>query len=154
MSPVDLIDRNGPYLAGPSQEGEGPANQDPRQTTAFCAVWTLAALAQMVRSATTSATFFDLVGPRGLLIDPEHEFPVADLLVCLARLRSCQMVSIRSSDPDRVAALAFQQGDDQVFLIGNLTQEPIVVRLPFAEEVPVPGYGVVLSSRHSTDRIA
>ena len=153
MSPVDLIGLDGPYPAGPSQEGEGPANQDPRQMTAFCAVWTLAALAQMVRSGTTSATFFDLVGPRGLLIDPEHEFPVADLLACLARLRSCQMVSIESSDPDRVTALAFQQGDDQMFLIGNLTQEPIAVRLPSAKEVRVPGYGVVLTSMHSTDRI-
>lgn len=154
LSPVDLIGLEGPYPAGPSREGEGPANQDPRQTTAFCAAWTLAALAQMAGSGTTSATFFDLVGPRGLLIDPEQEYPVATLLACLARLRSSRMVAIRSSDPDRVAALAFEHDGAHVFIIANLSNLPTAVQLPSTDEVLIPGYGVVLSSKNATDRIA
>jgi hypothetical protein len=154
MSPVDLIGFNGPFPAGPSQEGEGPANQDPRQRASFCAAWTLAALAQMARAGTASATFFELVGPRGLLMDPERVFPVADLLACVARMRSSRVVSLRTSDQDRVAALAFHQDGADVFLIGNLSQDPISVRPPSAAEVTVPGYGVVLWSNHATDRIA
>ncbi|MFZ4486278.1 MAG: hypothetical protein ACOYO9_06785 [Candidatus Nanopelagicales bacterium] len=154
MSPVDLIGLNGPFPAGPSLEGEGPANEDPRQQTSFCAAWTLAALAHMVRAGTTSVTLFELVGARGLVVDPERMFPVADLLACLARTRSSRLISVRSSDPDRVAVLAFHRDDADVFLIGNLTQDPIAVRPPSADEVTVPGYGVVLWSKLATDRIA
>lgn len=154
VSPLDLIGLNGPYPAGPSREGQSPANQDSRQTTAFCAAWTLAALAQLVRSRTTSVTLFELVGPRGLLIDPELEFPVASLLAAMAPMRSSRIALIRSGDPDRVAALAFDDNGTHAFLVANLTPRPIAVRLPSAEELTVPGYGVVLSSSHAADEIA
>lgn len=144
MSPVALIGSSGPYPAGPDVEGDVPANQDPRQRESFCAAWTVAALVEMAASAVTSVTLFDLVGPRGLLTDPEEAYPVADVLALLAPLRAMTALSVRVSDPDRVAGLVFRGEASDTFLIANLTSEPVTVRLPSGEPIGLAAYGVVV----------
>ena len=139
FSPADLIGVNGPYPSGPSTDGK--ANQDPRQSEAFCAAWTLGAISQMVRCGADSATFFELVGARGL-IDDRH-FPVLDLFREIGRLRRRPLRAVRVSDDERVAALMFETDDAITTIVGNLTGGPLAVDLHSARELSLAPYEVV-----------
>ena len=127
LSPVDLIGVNGPYPAGPMAPRGRAVNEDPRLWTAFGAAWTLAALAEMARCRTTSATFFELSGPRGLL-DGSRSSSVFRLFSDLGSVRDWTLVTARSSAPDRLAVLAFRRGDAVRAVVANLTSEPLTVR--------------------------
>ena len=142
LSPVDLIGVNGPFPGGPSGDPGRAANEDPRQRSSTGAAWTLAALSEMARCGVTSVTMFELVGPRGLMAEEDFKFPVAGLLAHLARLSSSTLVPVRNDGPERVAALAFEQGEAHTMLIGNLANAPTHVRLPDGGDLSLPPYGL------------
>lgn len=146
FSPVELIGASGPFPAGPGPQGGRPANEDPRQSTAYCAAWTVAALAQMVRSRVTSATYFDLTGPRGLLVDVAQPFGVMRMLQELRRAAGHPLVAVTSSDPEQVAAMAFGVESERTIVLANLTDRQITVRLPWGSSADVSAYDVMWSS--------
>lgn len=145
LSPVDLIGANGPYPAGPMAPQGRAVNEDPRQWTAFGAAWTLAALAEMARCRTTSATLFELSGPRGL-VDGTKTSSVFGLFSDLAVINEWSPIAAGSSAPERLAVLAFHHGDVARAALANLTSEPLTVTHPGAgrgsTEILEP-YGVV-----------
>jgi hypothetical protein len=120
-------------------------NEDPRQWTAFGAAWTLAALAEMARCRTTSATLFELSGPRGL-VDGTKTSSVFGLFSDLAVINEWSPIAAGSSAPERLAVLAFHHGDVSRAALANLTSEPLTVTHPGAgrgsTEILEP-YGVV-----------
>ncbi|MDI1289706.1 MAG: hypothetical protein PSX37_07145, partial [bacterium] len=139
LSPVDLIGVNGPYPAGPMAPAGRAANEDPRQWGRFGAAWTLAALAEMARCGTTSATFFELSGPRGL-VDEGDASDVFAFFRDLALVRDEAMVASASSAPHRVATLAFRLGADVRAVVANLTAD----RVEFAwDDAPAGGSNVL-----------
>lgn len=123
LSPVDLVGRNGPFPAGPVDQGA--ANQDPRQWTPFAAAWTLAALGEMAACGTTSATLFELTGPRGL-VDGSTAAPLVGLLTDLAAVRRGTVIDSGTSDRQRIAVLALRDGGLTRTFIANLTAEPLL----------------------------
>ena len=82
------------------------------------------ALAQMARCGTTSATFFELLGPRGL-VDGTGASDIFQLFCDLANVRDWALIGSATSAPDRLAALAFRQGEDVRAVVANLIAEPV-----------------------------
>jgi len=142
LSPVDLIGVDGPFPAGPLAAARPPANEDARQRQTFCAAWTLAALAAMTAGGVTSTTLFELAGPRGMLEDPRAVFPVFTLLAALAPFRRRPVVPLRSADPGRVAAMAFEHAAGVEVFVANLTAAPLRVELPGQAPLELAAYGV------------
>ena len=140
VSPVDLVGVNGPFPAGPNDEGA--ANEDPRQWSAFAAAWTLAALGEMAGCGTTSATLYELTGARGL-VDGTVASPLGQLLSDLAGARQGYAVSAGTSDRDRIAILAFRVGGEIRVFIANLTAEPLRCTLR-GRELSLRPYEVLL----------
>ena len=124
LSPVHLVGINGPYPAGPSAKGGRAPNEDPRQQTAFCAAWTVTALAQMARCRTTSVTAFDLVGARGLLGPDLERLPIFRLLSALGEVQNWPLCAVQVSDTEKLAALAFTQTGVVRAFIANLLDQP------------------------------
>lgn len=153
LSPVDLIGVNGPYPAGPAEPGGPPANQDPRQRSAFAAAWTVGALASMARCGTTSTTLFELVGPRGLL-DEHGPYPVAAVLEHLAQRRGSPLRGVEVDDPDRLAVLALADPVGVALLVANLTDAALVAVLPAGERLDLAAYSVVAACDGAITRIA
>ncbi len=139
LSPVDLIGVNGPYPGGPMAPAGRAANEDPRQWGRFGAAWTVAALAEMARCGTTSATFFELSGPRGL-VDEGDASDVFAFFRDLALVRDWPMVASASSAPHRLATLAFRRGADVRAVVANLTAD----RLEFAWDDAAAGDSTAL----------
>lgn len=154
LSPVDLVGRDGPFPAGPAGPGDPPANEDARQRGRFAAAWTVAALAEMARCRTTSATLFELVGPRGVLDDPDRPYPVARVLEALAPHHEASVPGIAVDDPDRLAVLALATPDGPLLLAANLTPTALGVVLPTGALVELDGYAVVAVADGEMTRIA
>ena len=140
ISPVDLVGVNGPFPAGPNDEGA--SNEDPRQWAPFAAAWTLAAINEMADCGTTSATLFELTGARGL-VDGAIASPLGQLLTDLAQARRGDRVSADTSDRDRIAILAFRVHTAIRVFIANLTAEPLQCTLGDSELTLQP-YEVIL----------
>jgi D-apionolactonase len=119
VSPVTLLPRWNPYAATPQPRGVPAA--DPRQSTPFCAAWTLTSLKYLAEAGAVSITLYETHGARGVL-----DTPVESLLVQLAG--ASRVLPSRSSDPLRVEILAFERGGERVVLAANLTDQPQEVK--------------------------
>lgn len=144
LSPLDLLGQNGPYPAGPQTEGGSPANEDPRQRTAFAAAWTVAALAAMARCQAASATLFELCGPRGVMTQDGSLYPVGRVLEVVAQHADRPLLPVRTHDEQRLAALAFDTSDGLLWILGNMAQEPLTARLPDGRHVDLPACSVTV----------
>lgn len=147
VGPVTLKMRVNPYATGPwpppTSSGQLPPQVDPRQMSLFGAGWTLGSIKYLAESRVQAATYYELVGWKGLL---EHDrgsplpdlfpslpgsvFPLYHVFAELAELRAAKVWPIRSSDPLRVEALALCDGSMTRVLIANLSREPQTVVLP------------------------
>jgi len=129
ISPVTLRPRVDPSPAAWRRRGERPFTDDPRQRTAFAAAWTLGFLTAAAEAGFASLTFFELVGPRGLL-EADRAFPVLDAFADVAALAGASVVPARTRRPERVQALALRSnaGHTRVFL-ANVTGEAHPVRV-------------------------
>jgi hypothetical protein len=128
ISPVTLRYRADPRPASSRDPGEPPFTDDPRQRTSFAAGWTLAFLAAAAEAGFAGLTFFELLGPRGVM-DAGEAFPVLHALADVAWLEEGFVLPTRSRRPERVHAVALRStGEVRVFLV-NLTAETHPVRV-------------------------
>jgi hypothetical protein len=129
ITPVTLRPRADPSPPAWRKRGERPFTDDPRQDTAFAAGWTLGFLASAARAGIASVTFYELVGPRGVLAEG-RAFPVCDALAEVAALGAAEVADARSRRPERVQVLALRApgGRTSVFL-ANVTPEAHPVRV-------------------------
>jgi hypothetical protein len=128
ISPVTLRARADPRPLSSREPGEPPLTDDPRQATPFAAGWTLAFLAAAAEAGFASLTFFELLGPRGVM-DELRTFPVFHALADVAAAREGFVLPTRSRRPERVQAVALRStGEVRVFL-ANVTAEPHPVRV-------------------------
>jgi hypothetical protein len=117
ISPVTLRPRFNPNATS----GETPIDppDDPRQSTGFCAAWTLGTLARLATCAGVhSLTFYETAGSRGVMDDAGHAYPVAHLF---AALNGWNLAGeCISTEPLRVDALALTRnaGDRRLLLAG------------------------------------
>jgi hypothetical protein len=130
---------------------------DARQATGFTAAWTVLALASITAANSLDAvTLFGATGWEGLIergegspqpeafpSSPGEPFPVFDVLHALAGAERALVT--RSSDPDRVGALALADGR---VILANATpveQHPLVD----GRRIDLRPYGVVTITRRS-----
>jgi hypothetical protein len=128
LSPVTLRPRADPRPASSREPGDRPFTDDPRQPTAFAAAWTLGFLASAAEAGLASLTFFEIVGPRGVM-DASGAFPVLHALADVASLPRAVVLPVRSRRPERVQVLALRSGARVRVFLANVTGEPHPVRL-------------------------
>ena len=75
--------------------------------------------------------------------------PVETVLKVIEEFAPESVVPCEVSDPLRVSALVLANGDQRRVLLGNLTEEPVLVRVaePYGLELPVGPHDVVQVSR-------
>jgi hypothetical protein len=128
ISPITLRARQDPRPLASRDPSEPPFTDDPRQATPFAAAWTLAFLAAAAEAGYASLTFFELMGPRGVM-DEEKALPVLHALADVATLEGAFILPSRSRRPERVQVLALRSpGHARVFL-ANVTADPHPVRI-------------------------
>jgi hypothetical protein len=128
ISPVTLrsrVDKRPPTSIDP---GEPPFLDDPRQKAPFAAVWILGFLASAAEAGFESLTFFELVGPRGVM-DAAGPFPVFHALADVAALPEAVVLPTRSRRPERVLAIALRSAASTRVFLANLTPDAHPVRV-------------------------
>lgn len=146
VTPVTLKPRFNAVATAPEQPaplGELPPQVDPRQTSTFLAGWTLGSLVQLAAAETSRVTYFETTGWLGVMetesgsLLPEQfpsrrggVFPVYHLLVDIAELGHWDLRILETDDPLRIQGLLASSFGVSVFLLANLTAEPLSVQLP------------------------
>ena len=156
ISPVTLKARFNPYATspgGPSATGELPREVDVRQMSLFGAAWTLGSLKYLSEARVSSVTYYETTGWRGVMERetgsplPERfssiagaVFPLYHVLACVGRFAGGEILSVDSSAPSKVCAVAARKDGSRCLLVANLTPETLrVVVRGLPEEADVTG---------------
>ncbi len=131
ISPVTLLPRFNPHAA-PGVEG---IPIDPRQADDFAAAWTLGSVARLAQGGAASVTYYETVGPRGIVIDgvptPSHE-----LFALLAGWQGAQLLDVEVGGP-RVFALGLSLDRRRTLLLANPQAGAQEVEVELGEGVEV-----------------
>lgn len=144
VSPLTLRPRANPSAVTDRRFSHGgiPWEVDARQPSLFAAAWTLASAAALVAAGADALTYFDTVGPRGVIeattrtfpwedfaSTPDRAYPLAIVLADLCGLAGAEVMRVSGAEPLRTAVLAARSGPVRTFLLANLTRqsaEPVV----------------------------
>ncbi|MBC7316311.1 MAG: hypothetical protein H5T70_07820, partial [Chloroflexi bacterium] len=107
VSPITLKPR--PSLADVRKQDSHALGADVRQPSLFAAAWTAGNLKYLAEAGVASVTYFEALGPRGLM-DEGRVFPAYHVLAWLAPWRGAEVLRAASSAPLRAVALALQKG--------------------------------------------
>lgn len=121
VSPITLKPR--PSLADVRKQGSHALGVDMRQPSLFAAAWTVGSLKYLAEAGVASITYFEALGPRGLM-DERSVFPAYHVLAWLAPWRGAEVFRVASSAPLRAVALALRKGEKSAALVANLTNAP------------------------------
>lgn len=97
------------------------AAPDPRQPSLLAAGWTLGSIASLALAGASALTYYELLGPRGLLAGDGAPYPVYHLLRWLAGWRGARVHAIELSDPLQLQGLALRRKGEQRVILANLT---------------------------------
>jgi hypothetical protein len=155
IGPSAIAARMNPYgkavLDNPSNRRVCLTNDDPRQRGLFNAAWTLSYIAACAYGGVTSVTIGALVGPLGFVhhhaaghsrpyfdsIDGIALYPAFHVMADLARGVGRHLVGAPSSEPRKVARLAWREGTHIVLWLANLTADPLTIRMSGFEDAPL-----------------
>jgi hypothetical protein len=121
VGPVTLRTRRNPNATA-ADESPDP---DPRQSSPFAAAWTVGCLAELSRGRADMATFYETIGPRGVM-DAGGVFPVYHVFAALAGLGGKPVELLDADDPLTAGGLVC----GRFGLVANYTDRAQVVRLP------------------------
>ena len=105
---------------------------DPRQALPIAAAWTAASAKHLAEQGASAVTYFETVGPRGL-VDGDERFPAQRVLADVCALRGAEILACETSRPLDVAGLAVRANGTTTLLAANLTPEP--------QRIEVSGFG-------------
>lgn len=105
---------------------------DPRQPTQFTAAWTLASIAALSRAGAASLTYFETVGPGGI-VDGGGPYPVHHVFAALGVWSGGNLVDLHVSNDLSVAGLACFVNGQNVLALANLTDGPLEVDVRLGE---------------------
>jgi hypothetical protein len=136
-------------LDNPSNRRVCLTNDDPRHRGLFNAAWTLGYIAACAYGGVRSVTMGALVGPLGFVhhhaagrpyfdsIDGIALYPAFHVMADLARGVGRHLVGRPSSEPRKVARLAWREGTHIVLWLANLTPDPLTIRMSGFEDAPL-----------------
>jgi len=143
VTPITLRKRVNPYATGPATTvppGEPPPTVDPRQLSLLGGGWTLAALKHLAESGAGSATFYETVGPLGVVESeagspwpdrfpsrPGMAYPLYHVLADACEWAAAEVLQVAASSPLVVDGLALRNGGALRVMVANLAAEPIGV---------------------------
>jgi hypothetical protein len=147
VGPITFKMQVNPYATGswpPSlAPGQLPSQVDLRQMSLLGAGWTLASLKYLAESQIHAATYYDLVGWKGLMereagsplpalfpSPPRSVFPLYHVFADLAELTAARVLPVWSSAPLCIDCLAVQSGSLTRLLVANLTEASQTMSLP------------------------
>jgi hypothetical protein len=125
VTSVAMIGKFGPYPAGVPDVPVLSAYGDPRQQGLFGAAWTVSSLRQLVGSGVASATYFELVGPRGLVRaesagSSAAPAPVCRVLEAALAWGDGNLVNVGTLEGASVVGLGAEWPDRSELLVANL----------------------------------
>jgi len=116
-----------PVTLQPRPIGRG----DRRMSSSLAAAWTIAHLSELVTHGAESVTYFETVGPSGVLgATAADDRPVARVLAAVGAFRGASARLLRTSEPDAVAAIGLTDGRRAQVLVANLRAIETHVILP------------------------
>ncbi|MCC6585120.1 MAG: hypothetical protein IT168_00245 [Bryobacterales bacterium] len=127
VTPVTLRPRFNPQAVGPS--GAPAASRvDPRQKSLLAAAWTLGSVKYLSEAGASSATYYEMAGPAGLM-EGRQTFPLFHVLADVNEYAGAEVAVSMSSDPLRVVSLAMDRRGERRLMLANLTPTLQVARL-------------------------
>jgi D-apionolactonase len=112
-------------------------HEDPRMASSFAAAWMVAHLAALVEHGAEAVTYFDTVGPAGVIDAATATLrPVGQVLATVGAFRGASARLVRTSAPDAVAAFGLTDGRRAQVLVANLRAAPTEIIMP-GERIPV-----------------
>jgi hypothetical protein len=119
-------------VATDEDEASSIPESDSHQHTSFAAGWTLGSLRNLALAGPVSITYFETVGPRGILSrqsPPRTHSPLFHLFKELVSSAALQMIPTESSHPLEFDGLALQGEKEGKWLIANYTETPKTIDL-------------------------
>lgn len=141
VSPVLLKRKYNPYATDPAAFVVAEeARLDERQQTGFCARWTLGSIKALSNARVEAITYFQAVGPHGIVSAEGVPYPVYEAFEMLLSQKFDYFFETTSSAPLTVDALCHEDGH---VLIWNYTDEDQAVRVEsLNREVTMPPYAM------------
>lgn len=118
ISPITLKPRRNPISE----------SNDARQHTWFGAAWTLGSIKYLARAGTSSLTYFETLGERGVG-DMQGMFPVYWILSALSEFAGGVMIDSVSRVPLHIDCIVLRKGERMSAFIINFTDRAVVVAL-------------------------
>ncbi len=118
---------------------------DPRQHTMFCAAWTVGSYAQLARGRAAAVTYYDALGPCGLVATCGRTTRMSPGLWAVSelhRLKAGTPLAVATDSPTKIAHLASRVGCEVRVVVANLTSFGLTVSLSgvVPEEIAVRTY--------------
>ncbi len=123
VTPVTLAPRFNPQAKVPTANPP-----DRRQSSLFCAAWTVGSLKYLSEAAAASITYFEVAGPGGLNVTGQP-FPVQEVLAAVLEFAGAAVQPLASSSPLKAVALSLTRAGRRRLLVANLTAEPQLIRV-------------------------
>ena len=157
IGPSAIACRDNPYGSGvTANPGNGRVcltDKDPRQRGFFAAAWLLGYVAASAYGGLEAVAMGAPTGPFGFIhrpadwpqpyfdtLDGPAVYPAFHVMAGLTRGSDRPLIPVSVSQPGRVAALAWREGERQVLWLANLTAQPVDLAI-----AGLPGNGARLS---------
>ncbi len=146
ISPVTLKMRWNPDATGKEiiKQGQAPRDVDVRQMSLFAASWFLRSAAVVISSGAAGASYFELVGCKGIMEEeaPKRDYPfpsVPDMLFPLYyaffALRGLNTFDITASVTSLATVLVLRNSDRTRLILANCKSETVTLKLADAPPV-------------------
>lgn len=120
-SPVTLKRRFNPYATDPTARNlSEQVKTDVRQKTDFAAIWTFASICSLARGGASYATYYQTVGPQGVLTDNGDPYPVYEVLKRFSPFQRMKCEIVESSRPLHAQGVVL---DDTILAVVNISAE-------------------------------
>ncbi|MBE7539051.1 MAG: hypothetical protein HS122_11630 [Opitutaceae bacterium] len=132
VSPVTLTPRCRPDATRRApfpHPGETSFREDSRHGTLFGAAWTLGSLASLAAQGAASATYYETVGPNGVVDSEGRLLPVGEVFRKISISAGGVVMRTQSSHPNHAAAYAVEKDGVCRLTIANLKRVPQRVRI-------------------------
>lgn len=107
---------------------------DPRQQGLFAASWALGALMHCIAAGAASVTFFESIGPAGLMHSHKSAvYPLYHVFASVGEMKGSLATICSCTEPERIASIALWSDSTLMLLVANLTdtvQQVTIFDLP------------------------